>query len=367
MGLPFPLCSDKRRKAKKELKPGPGHQYFIIPKLPGGGGFKDLQCPRWWKWLQNDSEPPSAPRGNFRRSPAARIYTSALRLSEFGPAKLWGSERVLYVSGDAGTTFNPFFFSGRLFQDILEMPSVSKSQRIHSQQKLCQVRAKCRAWTTASVGNSKSANQQGQRSLCKSWPHIAGTDESILQNSTDSRSIQNSQTIEPLIYVFFSTKALTKGSLLEKKISQQLRHHVNAQGVANQFVTLYQTLRDRNSTKQKLMHLSQAPTYPEWIWKQSLRQLSLGPSADALWLFQGSWSFQGSHANEEVRDLWNTWTHVEHDDHVRKGVKVDVSLFFEAISDKTAVEHWNLEGRKPTSVQPHIFSRLHKSLHSTTW
>lgn len=72
------------------------HQYFIIPKLPGGGGFKDLQCPRWWKWLQNDSEPPSAPTGNVKRSPAARIYTSALRLSEFGPTKLWGSERVLY-------------------------------------------------------------------------------------------------------------------------------------------------------------------------------------------------------------------------------------------------------------------------------
>ena len=71
------------------------HQYFILPQLPGGG-FKDLQCPRWWKWLQNDSEPPSAPTGNVKRSPAARIYTSALRLSEFGPAKLWGSERVLY-------------------------------------------------------------------------------------------------------------------------------------------------------------------------------------------------------------------------------------------------------------------------------
>lgn len=41
------------------------------------------------------------------------------------------------------------------------MPSVSKSQRIHSQQKLCQVRAKCRAWTTASIGNSKSAKQKG--------------------------------------------------------------------------------------------------------------------------------------------------------------------------------------------------------------
>lgn len=92
------------------------------------------------------------------------------------------------------------------------MPSVSKSQRIHSQQKLCQVRAKCRAWTTASIGNSKSAKQKGQRSLCKSWPHIAGTDESILQNSTDSRSIQDSQTLEPLMGVFF----LHKGSHQEK-------------------------------------------------------------------------------------------------------------------------------------------------------
>lgn len=263
MGHPFPLCSDKWRKAQKNWSQDQViiSSIFHHPTITKWWWFQGFAVPQWW--LQNDSEPPSAPRGNFRRSPAARIYTSALRLSEFGPAKLWGSERVLYVSGDAGTTFNPFFFSGRLFQAILEMPSVSKSQRIHSQQKLCQVRAKCRAWTTASVGNCKSANQQGQRSLCKSWPHIAGTDESILQNSTDSRSIQNSQTIEPLIYVFFSTKALTKGSLLEKKISQQLRHHVNAQGVANQFVTLYQTLRDRNSTKQKLMHLSQASTHPD--------------------------------------------------------------------------------------------------------
>ena len=82
-------------------------------------------------------------------------------------------------------------------------------------------------------------------------------------------SIHNSQTLEPLMGVFFSTKALTKGSLLEKKISQQLRHHVNAQGVANQFVTSHliadavadlqtrlKLLGDWNSTKQKLMSLN---------------------------------------------------------------------------------------------------------------
>ena len=94
----FPCAVIKGEKQKKiEARTRSSfNQYFIIPQLPGGGGFKDLQCPRWWKWLQNDSQPPSAPTGNVKRSPAARIYTSALRLSEFGPAKLWGSERVLY-------------------------------------------------------------------------------------------------------------------------------------------------------------------------------------------------------------------------------------------------------------------------------